>query len=353
MKIGVITDTHFGCRNDSEVFYEAFNNFYSKTFFPTLEQENVEYVFHLGDLYDRRRYINFKTATETEKSFLNPLSERYGDKVIILSGNHDIYYRDVNEINSLDILLAKYPFKVLHDPVEMTFGSSNILFLPWICKSNEERTFKLLENPTATIAMGHLELAGYEMYAGITQEHGMSSDLFKNFKTVYSGHYHHKSTKGNITYLGASCEYNWSDYNDPRGFHIFDTETKQMKFYENPYTMFSILYYDDEKGLIDTRNVTNKYVKIVVMNKTDRLKFEKYLEGVYAQKPIDVVIIEETIIPDTPETKEEETEEIGEIKGTVTLINETVDGLKTNLPKEGIKDRMYQLYNEAIAIGAE
>lgn len=348
MKIGIITDTHLGVRADNEVFYKSNENFFTNVFFPTLEKENVEYVFHLGDLYDRRRYINFKTQFEAEKTFLNPLQEKFGSKVIILSGNHDIYYREINDINALDILLSKYSFQILHDPVEMTFGSCKILFLPWICKSNEERTFNLIENSNAQIAMGHLELAGYEMYAGSIQTHGLSSDLFKNFKSVYSGHYHHKSTKGNITYLGASSEYTWQDYNDPRGFHIFDTEKKSMKFYENPYTLFSMLYYDDTKKLLDSRNVSNKYVKIVVLNKTKPDVYEKYIEGVYAMSPIDVTIIESPI-----EIAEEHQEpsENEELKGTVTLIHETIDNLKTNLSSDGLKDRMVTLYNEAIALG--
>ena len=69
MKIALITDTHFGARNDSEVFNDYFFKFYDNTFFPYLEEHNIKHCIHLGDITDRRKFINFKTLQKFRHDF--------------------------------------------------------------------------------------------------------------------------------------------------------------------------------------------------------------------------------------------------------------------------------------------
>lgn len=355
MKIAILTDTHWGTRQDHDAFYSNFEKFYENVFFPTLEEREISRVFHLGDLYDRRRYINFKTASEAERIFLNPLSSLVDsgkiNEVIILAGNHDLYYRDVNDINSLNVLLGKYNFNVLLHPSERTYGSRKILFLPWICESNKDASLALIKNTDSSVVMGHLELSGYEMYRGVVQDHGMPGGVFSHFQSVYSGHYHHKSTKGNITYLGATNEYTWSDYNDPRGFHIYDTESDTMEFIRNPYTMFDIVVYDDSSETLPSlsKDLTNKFCKVLVTNKTNPYLFDKFMDEIYKSSPLDVQVIEDGLmgvsgIDDQPSQEE--------VKDTSQIISESVESMSTNLDKTRLKNEMISLYNEAIAIGS-
>ena len=70
-------------------------------------------------------------------------------------------------------------------------------------------------------------------------------ELFRRFDIVMSGHFHHKSDDGQIYYLGTPYEIYWNDYEDPRGFHIFDTETRELERIVNPYRIFEKVYYDD------------------------------------------------------------------------------------------------------------
>ena len=93
---------------------------------------------------------------------------------------------------------------------------------------------------------------------------------------VFSGHFHHKSDNGTIYYLGNPYQTNWMDYKDPRGFHMFDFETRELTFIENPYEMFHKYFYNDLEWTVETVQAEdfdkwkNCYVKIIVENKTNQ-----------------------------------------------------------------------------------
>ena len=103
-----------------------------------------------------------------------------------------------------------------------------------------------IKNSKAQVAFGHLEVEGFAMYKNYVAGTGLQPSIFNRYEIVASGHYHHKSSKDNIHYLGAPYEITWNDYDDPRGFHIFDTETRDMEFIKNKYRLFEKIYYDDE-----------------------------------------------------------------------------------------------------------
>ena len=70
MKIAIITDTHFGARNDNANFNEYFFKFYENLFFPTLIERGITTCIHMGDVMDRRKYVSYKTATDFRKRFI-------------------------------------------------------------------------------------------------------------------------------------------------------------------------------------------------------------------------------------------------------------------------------------------
>ena len=141
MKIALLNDTHFGARNDSPAFLEYFMRFYNEIFFPYLKENNIKTLVHLGDVVDRRKFINFKTAHTFRQDFMHRLYKEGIDTHIIL-GNHDTYYKNTNEVNAINELCTTYdgikePW-IYDKAVTKNFGGTDICLIPWICDDNYE-----------------------------------------------------------------------------------------------------------------------------------------------------------------------------------------------------------------------
>jgi DNA repair exonuclease SbcCD nuclease subunit len=346
MKIAILGDAHFGARNDSLAFHAFFEKFY-KFFFKQLKENGVDTIVQLGDLWDRRKYVNFQTLSESRKYFFDELKAQ-NLKMITILGNHDVVFKNTLEVNSSSLLLQEYSnITVIDKPttVELADGSK-IAMIPWICADNYAGCFSEMNSTEAEICMGHFEIAGFEMYRGHPCEGGLQSDTFTRFDTVFSGHYHHRSTKGNISYLGTPYELTWQDYGDTKGFHIFDTVTRELTFIMNPYSMFVRLEYND-KGVepidLDVYALKDTYLKLVVVNKTDYYKFDQFINKLYTKGCHDIKIVE-----DMSEFQQGEVDETIDLEDTLSILSNYVDSVNTDVDKEKIKTYMKSLYTEAI-----
>jgi len=272
LKVAIITDQHFGARNDSIAFLDFFQKFYDDTFFPSLDAAGINTVLILGDTFDRRKYVNFYALDRAKKMFFDKLEER-GIRVHMLAGNHDTYYKNTNDVNSPDLLLREYNnIDVIDSPETIVIDGTSICMMPWICPENYQESIDEMKNTKAEICMGHFEIAGFAMHRGMESHEGLSKEIFDKFDMVFSGHYHHRSDDGHIYYLGNPYELTWQDYKDTRGFHLFDLERRELEFIPNPNTMFERVEYDDkdcEPIDLDLIDLNGKYVKLVVVNKTD------------------------------------------------------------------------------------
>ena len=190
MKIAIITDQHFGCRKNSKLFHDYFLEFYKNVFFPTLEKEGITTVINMGDTFDSRKGIDFAALTWAKDNYFDRLKEM-GITVHTVVGNHDVYYKNTNDINAIDLLLREYDnIPIYEETTSIEVGGCNILLVPWINKENEEKSVALIKKSRASVCMGHLELNGFRATPGHMMEHGMDWGIFKKFKKTYSGHYH-------------------------------------------------------------------------------------------------------------------------------------------------------------------
>ena len=348
MKIALLTDTHFGARNDNLNFNDYFYEFYEGVFFPYLQQNNIKHCIHLGDLMDRRKYVSYRILKDFRERFIQPFVHLEID-LHILVGNHDIYFRNTNDINSLEELLGN-KHKNIHlysEAQEVNFGGFPILMMPWINPQNEIYSFGMMDETKADTMMSHLEVIGFEMHGGHFSESGFDKSQFKKFDTIFSGHYHKKSDDGQIYYLGTPYQMTWSDYNCPKGFHVFDTETRELTRIVNPQKIFEKIYYDDTKENYDTHDVNqyrNKYLKLVVVNKNDLYKFDKFTDRLFKADCHEVKIIEDFTDLDANTVSDDIVENS---QDTMTLLGKYIDDLDVNLDKTKLKTDISKLYHEA------
>ena len=355
MKISIITDQHFGSRNDSTHFLDYYDKFYKETFFPIIDSERIDTVLILGDTFDRRKYVNFYTLKRAREMFFDELHER-NIEVYMLAGNHDTYFKNTNDVNSVDLLLREYNnINVIDSPQTIHLNYENVThdvcMIPWICPENYQQCLTEMKNTSATLCMGHFEIAGFAMHRGMPSQEGLDRGLFKRFDYTFSGHYHHKSDADSIYYLGNPYELTWQDYNDPRGFHLFDLSTRNLTFIHNPNVMFHRIVYDDKISSISDimalslGEYNSKYVKVVVVNKTNPYLFDQFMNKLYNVNPIDITIVEDF----TDLTESTEDDIINEAEDTITIINKFVDNVKEeHIDNDKLKTLLKELYVEAL-----
>ena len=342
MKIAIITDQHFGARKNSKLFHDYFPKFYNDVFFPTLEEQGITTVIDMGDTFDSRKGIDFAALSWAKGNYYDRLKE-LDCSVYTVVGNHTAYYKNTNDINAVDLLLREYNnVKIISEPIEYVIGGLKILFIPWINQENQEKTFDMIKKSKARVAMGHLELQGFVVNRGLTMDHGMDSRIFERYEKVYSGHYHTRSDNGRIYYLGNPYEMFWNDLKDPRGFHIFDTETLEHTPVNNPYRIYYSIHYEDTPyQTFDAREYENKIVKVIVRKKSNIKSFEKFLDKLYKVNVAELKIVENFQIETSDDFEPLESED------TITILNRYVEESDIDLDKSTISKIIQEVYQES------
>jgi DNA repair exonuclease SbcCD nuclease subunit len=352
MKIAILGDTHHGMRGDSLDFHRYYEKFYSDVFFPYLKENGIDTVFQLGDLFDRRKFINFNSLYLVRNYFFDPLKEN-GIQFHTLLGNHDVAYKNTLEVNSSSLLLNDYGNITIHSSFDtVSFDGIDVDVVPWICDDNQTDIFNKIKESKSQICFGHFEIAGFEMDRGNICHEGIDKSSLKKYDIVLTGHFHHKSSDGHITYVGTPGEMTWSDYNDPRGFHIFDTDTRELTFIQNPYRMFYKVTYDDTKQDFEYWKQYNytqhhdTYVKVVVLNKQNPFMFDTVIDNLYKCGISDLSIVEDF----SEISVDQDQELIDQAEDTMTILSKYIDSLQLNVEPDKLKTIMRELYVEALNV---
>jgi len=344
MKIAIIGDTHFGARGDSPLFLNHFLKFFEEQFFPYLKEHGITKVLHLGDLFDRRKFVNFNTLHHTKKRFIDWFDAN-GVELHCILGNHDVFYKNTNRLNSPKEVLAEChaSFHLYEDAEEVCFNGATILMVPWINEENKDRFMQKIKDTKATILAGHLELSGYEVMPGVKFGEGMDDKFLEKFDLVLSGHFHKKSSKGNVHYLGTQYQMTSIDTNEIKGFHTLDTENRELKFIPNSMKMFYNVEWRNGTLIQDFDPLKYKgtYVKVIVYEKKSETKFDQFIDMLYAAEPASVSIIEDL----SDKNKEETDLDISE--DTLSLINREIDNMEAE-NKEELKNIVREIYMESL-----
>ena len=347
-KIVILTDTHFGARSDSLIFNEFFYDFYENQFFPYVKNHpEITTFLHMGDCLDRRKYINYKIAKDFRERFIKGLDE-LNIPCHFIVGNHDIYYKNTLDVNCYNELTLPERSGVYSEPTIVTIGNYDMAFIPWLTEENQSQFYSLINEPGVQIAFGHLEVSGFEMHSGVMSQTGISKTIFNKFDMVMSGHFHKRSTDGHIYYLGCPYEMTWADCNDPKGFHTFDTSTRELEFIPNERNIFEKIHYNDKTtnyNELEVSKYDQKFVKVFVENRDDYYAFDKFLDRLYN----DISVHDLKVIEDFSDLSVDFVSDdiVKEAQDTLSLLDRYVDDLETNLDKERIKDKLKSLYVSA------
>ena len=348
VKIALINDTHWSARGDSQLFFDYFMKFFDDVFFPYLKENDIKTVIHAGDLMDRRKFVNFNILSQIRTRFMDRLRDE-GIEMHCILGNHDVYFRNTNEVNSVRELFNN-DLIIYEEPKVVNFDGLDIAFLPWVCKDNYDQSIDFIKTVSAPILIGHLELNGYDVTRGVKFDGGMDAKIFNRFERVLSGHFHCKQEKDNIYYMGTQYQITFSDLNESKGFHVLDTDNREVTFIENPYKMFHTVKYSDENGVIDLDSydcnyLRGSYIKLFVEHKEHPYEFERFMDKLYDCGVAKITIVEDVINSDW--TKEEM---VDLAQDTVTLINSEIDGMEEVKDKDKMKRLVRDLYMESLSL---
>lgn len=347
MRVAIITDIHFGVRNGSKFFLDKYQLFFDNIFFPTLIENEIKTLWVLGDTWEYRTKLESVALWRAREMFFDRL-EQHGIKMYIIYGNHDVAYKNRNDINTIDFLEKMYSnVHVIKTHETINFDGLDVNFISWVNNANLEESLKFIAEAPPTVLCGHFEIKSFEMIKGHVCEHGFEKAIFDRYDQVYSGHFHTVSTDGRIFYISNPFQTNWSDYGLDKGFRIFDTATRNLDFIPNTYEVYDKIAYDETVDVtaFDYESYREKIVRVYIPSfaKLNQNKFNLFLEKLNSLVfSADVIELDETSIVG----------EDGQIEyiDNTQLINLYIDEVvqNPNINKDTLKNIMRELYDEAL-----
>jgi DNA repair exonuclease SbcCD nuclease subunit len=213
-KAACFTDIHFGLKSGSRTHNQDCENFVS-WFCDTAKAQGCETAIFLGDWHHNRSTTDVSTMNYTVSN-LEKLSQSF-EKVYFILGNHDLFYKDKREINSVEFMRL-FPNIV---PIRELYTEGDVTIMPWLI-GDEWTKVKQLKS---RYIFGHLELPHFYMNAMVQMpDHGqLQTGHFQNQELVFTGHFHKRQQKGNVVYIGNAFPHNYADAgDDDRGMMILE-----------------------------------------------------------------------------------------------------------------------------------
>jgi hypothetical protein len=236
-KAAVCTDMHWGLKSNSLVHNrdcEAFIDW----FIAKAKEEGCETGLFLGDWHNHRASINLQTLQFSVRA-LEKLSKAF-DKFYFIPGNHDLYYRDKRDIHGAE--WAKHIPNIII--VNDWFTEGNVTIAPWLVGDDHKKIHKL----SGQYMFGHFELPHFKMNSLVQMpDHGeIKVDHFNGFESVYSGHFHMRQKKENVTYIGNCFPHNYADAGDSaRGMMVKEWGMEDQYFSWPDQPLYRVLKLSD------------------------------------------------------------------------------------------------------------
>jgi len=285
-KICCFSDVHIGVHQNNIFWYDVAEKFFSWISKELKEREITDIVI-CGDLFHYRDEISVNTIHLASK-----LLEKLKDfNIVMLVGNHDAYYKDRSDINSLTPFSGWPNIKVISQVLASRNFNKNLVFVPWGTEINHI--------PECDIMFGHFEIESFKMNSHKICDHGIkASSLLEKSKLIISGHFHLKDERtysdGTILYLGSPFQMDFGDVDSLKGVHILDLDSLKYEFIENNcYPKHKKIYLSElvkENGITDKvkDSFNNNIVKFVVDKNITADEIDFLLKKLSILKPVSI-----------------------------------------------------------------
>ena len=273
MKYLLVADTHIGINKSSEKYHEVVQNLFVEIL-AVCEERNIGTVIHLGDFFHERKATNTKTLNIAHR--IAEIFEQSNVLMYIIVGNHDIYFKDSLHPSTLETFNQYNQIKIIDRITEF----DNLILCPW--GSIPTGYKRLQEVADGGWCFGHFEINGFKMNGNYICTGGEDANTFKDFRHVYSGHFHTPSSHDNITYLGSAFPQTFHDLGNTHGYYIFDNG--ELEFIE--YTGAPKFVEIRTGG--DISNIKGNIVKLIFTEDYGTVKNQQIIDEVYSHEPFRV-----------------------------------------------------------------
>ena len=349
-RIWLISDTHLGVRTNSREWMDTIEDYFMNHFIPIIKREYQpgDVLVHCGDVFDSRQSINLYVLNKG-MSIFEEITKIMPIYMII--GNHDIFMKYSNDINSLKVFKHIPDIHIFEKPTVAQLGPRKVLFMPWVDSPEEFAEIVTLPEYKAEIMFCHTDIKGMSFNKFVKIEEGSDPDKFAHFHRVYSGHIHYAQKYKNVRMLGCPYELTRSDSSNTKSIWRLDLETDEEVSFINDHSPKFVKYKLDwvlEQTIEKLQKLfQNNYVDIMVTPQWS-LKFPF---GIFADKFTGY----RKINPIITASDEDVTTEDGEIIGAYEEINlsNLIDKHIDSLPysenvKQSLKNVSARLYQEAL-----
>lgn len=346
-RIWLISDTHLGVRSNSREWMDNIESYFRDFFIPLLKQnyQPGDVLVHCGDVFDSRQSINLYIMNKGIAIFEDVASIL---PIYMIIGNHDIFMKSSNEINSLRIFKNNPNIHVFEEPEKVWFGKRSALMMPW--RDGHEAESEVLDNPEnrADIVFCHTDIRGFTFNKNQKVEDGNGVDAFTNFQKVYSGHIHWAQSFKNVRMLGSPYQLTRSDNGNTKSIWMLDLETLEEKQFGNEHSPKFVKYklaWLMDQPIEDLQKLFfNNYVDVMVdATWASWFPFSMFTESFNSYRKLNYVIT--TADPESNEELPVETEEINLLR----MIEMHIQTLPYN---EALKEKLFkvstQFYNKSL-----
>jgi DNA repair exonuclease SbcCD nuclease subunit len=323
----LLSDTHLGLKNASDFWLEVTLNLFREVRDFCLTR-NIDTVIHLGDWFDEKKTTNQKVLDYAYRivSLMEPL------KILIITGNHDIYYKESISPSSLACFRNIPNVEVITEP---TTVEDNLILVPW--KQNPPKH--------SGFCFGHFEITDFSMNNTSVCRNGQNASDFKHFKHVYSGHFHTPSSRDNITYIGSAFQQTFNDVGSSRGYYAWENGDMEFVEYKDAPKFVKVHTSTD----IQESDITGNIVKLIYDEDYGTNKNTKILESVESMNPV-------KLLPDFTNVSVEEDQQTLNDEGSFTLLDhddiireyiESDKSMPKNINRKVLLKMIYNMKGEA------